>query len=201
VEIGTNINGRDLDDKAFRPLWRAIRDHDVFVLLHPPFIPVGGARVADYFLNNLIGFPVETTIAAARIMFSGLLSELPGLKCCLAHAGGFLPYQIGRMQRGFDANPLCRAHLSSPPSLLLDAFYYETLTHNDAALEFLVRTVDSRRILYGSDYPFEMFDTEGPARIKRLDGVAAADIGAILAKNGEAALGPAVARPSANESA
>jgi aminocarboxymuconate-semialdehyde decarboxylase len=198
VEIGTNVNGRDLDDPAFKPLWRAIHELDVFVLLHPALTPVGGARVGDYFLNNLVAYPADTTIAAARLMFSGLLSELPGLKCCLAHAGGFLPYQIGRMQRGFDGNPVCRKNLKTPPAEMLNVFYYDTLTHNDAALEFLVKVVDGGRILYGSDYPFEMFDGDGPARVRRLPGAAPAQLQAILRDNAEKALGmAAVAVPTA----
>ncbi len=187
VEIGTNVNGRDRPE--FRPLWKAIHELDVFVLLHPPLRPVGGERVGSYFLNNLIAYPVDTTIAAARLMFSGLLSELPGLKCCLAHAGGFLPYQIGRMQRGFDANPVCRTVLKTPPTELLNAFYYDTLTHNDAALGFLLDVVDGERVLYGSDYPFEMVDTAGPRRVTRLAGRAPGEIEAILKGNAERALG------------
>jgi aminocarboxymuconate-semialdehyde decarboxylase len=189
VEIGTNVNGRDLDHPDFRPLWKAVRDLDVFVLLHPPLRPVGGARVADYFINNLIAFPADTTIAAARMMFGGLLSEVPGLKCCLAHAGGFLPYQIGRLQRGFDANSVCRKFLHQSPVELLNAFYFDTLTHSDAALDFLLKTVDGDRILYGSDYPFEMVDIDGPQRIKRMAGLAPAQIQAILKDNAEKALG------------
>jgi aminocarboxymuconate-semialdehyde decarboxylase len=188
VEIGTNVNGRDLDGAAFLPLWRAIHDLDVFVLLHPPFAPVGDARIADYFLNNLVAYPMDTTIAATRMMFSGLLSELPGLKCCLAHAGGFLPYQIGRLQRGFRANPMCRTFLKESPERLLYAFYYDTLTHDDAALEFLLKQVGGERMLYGSDYPFEMFDVEGPQRVERIPGAAPATIRAILAENAESAL-------------
>jgi aminocarboxymuconate-semialdehyde decarboxylase len=168
-------------------LWKAIRDLDVFVLLHPPLRPIGGERVGAYFLNNLIGYPVDTTIAAARLMFSGLLSELPGLKCCLAHAGGFLPYQIGRLQLGFDANPICRTALSVAPEKLLNAFYYDTLTHNDTALEFLLNAVDAERILYGSDYPFEMYDRAGPGRVTRLPGRKQTEIEAILKGNAQRA--------------
>ena len=104
VEIGTNINGRDLDGEEFRGVWKRLAELDVFVLLHPPRHPVGMERVGDYFLNNLIAYPADTTIAAARLLFSGVLRQYPTLKCCLAHGGGFLPYQIGRFDRGF-----CRA--------------------------------------------------------------------------------------------
>lgn len=182
VEIGTNINGRDLDHPDFRPLWKRLCDLDMLVLLHPPFKPVGEGRNGDYFLNNLISFPVDTTIAAARLMFSGILDDLPGLKICLAHAGGFLPYQIGRLDRGFSAHPACSRTLSTAPSSLLDRFFYDTLTHDDAALAFLVTRVGPHRVVYGSDYPFEMLDPTGPDRVRRL-GLSVPEENAILGGN------------------
>lgn len=195
VQIVTNVNGVDLDHPNFFPLWKALRDLDVFVLLHPPLTPVGDRRVSEYFLNNLVAFPADTTIAAARLMFSGLFHDLPGLKCCLVHAGGFLPYQIGRFQRGYDANPICRQVLDVPPIKMLNAFYYDTLTHSDAALGFLLDVVDNERIMYGSDYPFEMYDIVGPERIARLPGRDRAAVDAILHENAKRALGRSVAAP------
>ena len=109
VEIGTNINGHDLDPQEFRSVWKRLAELDVFVLLHPPRLPVGAARVGDYFLNNLIAYPVDTTIAAARLLFSGVLRHYPTLKCCLAHGGGFLPYQIGRLIVGLQRTRRAKA--------------------------------------------------------------------------------------------
>jgi aminocarboxymuconate-semialdehyde decarboxylase len=168
VEIGTNINGRDLDQPDFRPLWRRLNDLDMVVLLHPPLRPVGDLRTGDFFLNNLLGYPVDTTVAAARLLFSGVFQELPELKICLAHGGGFLPYQIGRLDRGFAAHPACSKSLTVAPSDLLRAFHYDSLTHNDQALAFLLGMVGADRVVYGSDYPFEMLDASGPARIQHL---------------------------------
>jgi aminocarboxymuconate-semialdehyde decarboxylase len=183
VELGTNVNGIDLDHPDFKPLWKKIHELDVFVLLHPPFRPVGLERTGDYFLNNLISYPVDTTIAAARLLFSGLMQEFPGLKICLAHSGGFLPYQIGRMDRGFAAHPACSKFLKSAPSTLMGSFIFDTLTHSDAALSFLIDSVGTDRIVYGSDYPFEMLDPEGPKRLDRLEKLATAQRDAILSGN------------------
>lgn len=183
IELGTNINGRDLDHEDYRPLWRRIRDLDVFVLLHPPMRPVGLKRTGDYFLNNLISYPVDTTIAAARLLFSGLFEELPGLKICLAHSGGFLPYQIGRMERGYEAHPACKKSLTTSPTELLNAFIYDSLTHNDAALSFLLDVVGPDRVVYGSDYPFEMLDPRGPDRISNLAGLDQSQRANILGDN------------------
>lgn len=182
VEIGTNINGRDLDHPDFRPLWKRLRDLDVFVLLHPPFRPLGLDRTGDYFLNNLLSYPSDTTVAGARLLFSGIFDELPGLKICLAHAGGFLPYQIGRLDRGFVAHPACSRTLKRAPSELLNAFLFDTLTHNSEALGFLINMVGADRVVYGSDYPFEMLDPTGPRRVSTLANLTATQRADILGK-------------------
>jgi aminocarboxymuconate-semialdehyde decarboxylase len=188
VEIGTHINGRDLDHETLREVWRRLAELDVFVLLHPPRRPVGLERAGDYFLNNLVAYPTDTTMAAARLLFSGILRDYPGLKCCLAHGGGFLPYQIGRFDRGFAAHPACKAYLSQPPSDYLSSFYYDTLTHHTKALSYLADLVGPNRLLYGSDYPFEMMDEAGPDRVRQLDSLAANEVRDVLGGNAEALL-------------
>ena len=171
VEIGTNINGRDLDHPDFRPLWKRLHERNIFVFLHPPLRPVGLDRTGDYFLNNLISYPTDTTIAAARLIFSGILDEYPGLKICLAHSGGFLPFQIGRFDLGYAKHPACSKVLGHQPSDLLTTFIYDSLTHNSRALSFLIDTVGADNVVYGTDYPFEMVEAMGPARIETLPGL------------------------------
>lgn len=175
IELLTSVAGRDLDAQEFRPLWREITDRDVFVLLHPPRCPFEGGRSDPYFLNNLVFFPTDTTVAAAKLIFSGIMREFPTLKICLPHAGGFLPYQIGRFDHGYDVHPACRTSISELPSQYLRSFYYDTITHDDAAFRFLVDRVGSDRILYGTDYPFEMTDTTGLYRVQSLKTLSGAD--------------------------
>ena len=174
VEIGTNINGRDLDHPDFRPLWKRLHERNIFVFLHPPLRPVGLDRTGDYFLNNLISYPTDTTIAAARLVFSGILDEYPGLKIGLAHSGGFLPFQIGRFDRGYATHPACSKVLRHQPSDFLTTFVYDSLTHNSRALSFLIDTVGADSVVYGTDYPFEMLEAMGPDRIETLPGLSRA---------------------------
>jgi aminocarboxymuconate-semialdehyde decarboxylase len=188
IELGSHANGKELDHPDYRPLWKRLAELDVLVLLHPPFRPVGLDRTGDYFLNNLISFPVDTTIAASRLIFSGTLSDLPDLKICLAHAGGFLPYQIGRLDRGYAAHPACKK-ITRPPHEFLRSFYYDTLTHDDAALDYLRATVGPDRLVYGSDYPFEMLDESGTKRVWDMKGISEAEREAILGLTGRALLG------------
>jgi aminocarboxymuconate-semialdehyde decarboxylase len=191
IEMGTHVNGTDLDHPDLRSLWKRIAELNVFVLLHPPFKPVGLERTTDYFLNNLISYPTDTTIAAARLIFSGILADLPNLNICLAHGGGFLPYQIGRMDRGFAAHPACKKAITRPPSDFLRRFYFDTLTHNTGALDYLCSTVGADRLLYGSDYPFEMLDESGTARIREMKQMSAEEVAGVLGSNAGAMLAQA----------
>lgn len=194
IEMCTSINGRELDHPDFRPLWQQIADLGVLVLLHPPFKPAALERTGDYFLNNILSYPMDTTIAAARLIFSGILRDLPGLKCCLAHGGGFLPYQIGRLERGHAAHPACRKSLAESPRGYLNAFYYDTLTHDDDTLSFLHGMVGGKRLLFGTDHPFEMLDEAGPSRIHRL-GLPESEEANVLGGNALALLQPAARKP------
>jgi aminocarboxymuconate-semialdehyde decarboxylase len=189
VEIGTSINGRDLDHPDFRPLWQRLHARNIFVFLHPPLRPVGLDRTGDYFLNNLISYPTDTTIAAARLIFSGILDDLPGLKICLAHSGGFMPFEIGRFDLGFAMHPACSKTLKHPPSDLLTTFVYDSLTHNSKVLSFLIDMVGADSVVYGTDYPFEMLEAMGPARIETLPGLSRAARDDILGNNVRTLLG------------
>jgi len=183
VEIVTSVNGRDLDRPEYRPLWQELESLEVFVLLHPPLCPVGQERSDDFFLNNLVFFPADTTVAAAKLIFSGVMDDHPGLHVCLAHGGGFLPYQVGRLDKGFQVHPACQRVLTELPSQYLDRFYYDTLTHDDAALSYLVSRVGAERIMFGSDYPFEMTDDFGASRVLNLPGISTEQAEAILSGN------------------
>ncbi len=188
VQIGTSINGRDLDHPDFRPLWKRLHERNIFVFLHPPLRPVGLDRVGDYFLNNLISYPTDTTIAAARLMFSGILDDLPDLKVCLAHSGGFMPFQIGRFDRGFAVHPACNRIIKRPPSDLLSTFVYDSLTHDSRVLSFLIDMVGANSVVYGTDYPFEMLEAMGPARVEALPRLSRASRDDILGNNVRALL-------------
>jgi aminocarboxymuconate-semialdehyde decarboxylase len=171
IEMITSVAGRDLDAPEYRALWKEIADREVFVLLHPPMCPFEGDRPQSYFLNNLVFFPVDTTVAAAKLIYSGILEKHPNLKICLPHGGGFLPYQIGRLDHGFDVHPACQGAIETLPSGYLRNFYYDTITHDDAALRYLIDRVGADRVLYGTDYPFEMTDDVGTRRIRSVAGL------------------------------
>ncbi len=104
VEIATTVDGRDLDQAELDPFWAAAEELRCLVLLHP-YAPLAGVDLSRNFLDNMVGRPAETTVAVAHLIFSGVLDRYPGLVMCVVHGGGFLPYQLGRMERGHTAVP------------------------------------------------------------------------------------------------
>ncbi len=168
VQIGSNINGRYFDDPAFFPFWEAAQSLDALIFVHPTNV-VGAERMKDYNLSNLIGNPTETSLAFAKCIFGGVLERFPRLKFCLAHAGGFLPYTWGRLDRGYKAVKACQGKISRPPSEFVRFFYFDTISHSQMGLEYLVKSFGPDRVLMGSDYPFDMGDPEPRESVDRLE--------------------------------
>lgn len=167
VEIATTLGTSELDDPGLAPFWSAAEELDALVLVHPINQSVGFERLSrSYFLDNIASNPAEATVAAANLIFGGVLVKHPRLKICLTHGGGFLPYQIGRLDRGYEGKPEVTAvSVDSPPSTFLRRFYYDTVLHSPEALRFLVERVGADRVVLGSDYPFPMGDPEPVATV------------------------------------
>jgi aminocarboxymuconate-semialdehyde decarboxylase len=191
VEIGTKVADSELDDPVLEPFWSAAEELDLLVLVHPPYRSIGIDRFKRYFLDNLVSNPAEETVAAAHLIFGGVLERHTRLKICLTHGGGFLPYQIGRLDRGFEARPALTAiHLTAPPSSFLRRFYYDTIVHGSEALRFLVDRVGMDRVVLGSDFPFPLGD-QHPVRAVRAAGISDDATSAILGRNVGDAIGSA----------
>lgn len=157
VQIGTTVEHTPLDDPRFDPFFAAAAELDVPVILHPYYV---GTRpnLVDFYMTNLTGNPLETCIAASRMILSGCLDRHPALKLVLVHSGGFMPFQIGRLDHGFRVRQESRVAITSPPSTYLRRFWYDTITHASAPLAFLVNLVGADRVMFGSDLPFDMAD-------------------------------------------
>ena len=155
--IPTAIGMKDLDSPEFIPFYEAAERLGALVLIHP-IRPPGRERMGDYYLFNLIGFLVETTLAAARMIFSGTLEKYPGLKLCLSHAGGMALWIQGRFDHGLRALPACQGIIERPPSEYLKRMYFDTITHSSEALRYVIEKVGADRIMLGTDYPFAVAD-------------------------------------------
>jgi aminocarboxymuconate-semialdehyde decarboxylase len=185
--IGSNVQGRNLDDPALEPLWAEAAALGAFMIVHPMNV-AGADRLRSYYLNNLIGNPLDTTIAAACLVFGGVLERHPNLKVLLVHGGGFVPFQAGRWVHGWQVRPEPKVNVKQSPQPWIDRFYYDTILHAQPQLEFLVSSVGSARVLLGSDYPYDMGTGECVRQVKALS-IAEADKAKLLCDNALALLG------------
>jgi len=167
IELATLAPGGELADPKYRPVLRRAQELKMTIFAHPNTIGSSG-RLDCYYLTNLIGNPLETTIMVANLMFSGVLDELPRLKMLLAHGGGFAPYQIGRFVHGHKVRPETRAHTAASARELLKRFYFDTITHEPQALRYLIELVGAARIVVGTDSPFDMGDENPRATLSHL---------------------------------
>lgn len=181
VYLGTNVNGRDLSDPDFFPVFQRIEELRLPVFLHPIHV-MGAERLKPYFLYNLIGFPVDTAVAAAHLIFSGVLDRFPRLIFCLPHAGGALLSLIGRMNRGHRISEMCRK-TKHKPSAYLRRFTYDTISHDPGTLLYLIRLVGADRVMLGSDYCFEIGYDRPVEVVTRLASLSRPDQAKILGSN------------------
>lgn len=153
VEISTSIGGTELDDPRHEQFWREAERLQAVIFIHPLGTSLG-SRVSDFYLSNIIGQPLETTIALSRLIFGGVMDRFPGLKLCAAHGGGYLPSYAGRTDWGARVRPECRT--PRLPSEYLRSMYFDSLVYEPSALSHLVRQVGADRVVVGTDYPFDM---------------------------------------------
>jgi len=151
----THVNGADLDGPEYRPVFATAARLGVPLFLHPQ--NAGDvSRLQDYHLWNLIGFPMESAVAASRLVLGGVFEALPGLRVILAHGGGFFPYQLGRLDHGYAARPELQARLPRRPSEYLGSIYADSLIHDGRSLRYLTERLGPDHVVLGSDYPFDM---------------------------------------------
>jgi aminocarboxymuconate-semialdehyde decarboxylase len=167
VQVAPYFGGKKfLDDPSLDPFWAAAQEMGILILFHP-YDEQPAAGLGDYFLHNCIGYPLQTTIATVRMMFSGVFTRFPELRFRLPHAGGFLPFQIERFRHAADFRPEPRSKgFTGDPLDVLRRLYYDTVTFSPMTLRYLIDLVGADRLLLGSDYPFEMGDVDPVGTVK-----------------------------------
>jgi aminocarboxymuconate-semialdehyde decarboxylase len=155
VEIGTDVVGTDLDDPKFEPVWEALADLGIVVILHPAGF-TEGQRLTDYYLVNVIGLPLSSTLAVTRLILGGVFERHPDLRVLVVHGGGYLPFYSARTDHAFRHRPEMRKHIDRLPSEYLANLWFDSTVFAPDLLERLVRTYGADRVLMGTDYPFDM---------------------------------------------
>lgn len=164
IQIGSHIEGRNLDDPELEPLWQRAEELGAFIMIHPQK-PAGGKRTEANYFKNLIGNPLETTLAAGSLIFAGVMERYPALRIMLVHGGGYLPYQFGRFNHGWEVRPEPKRRLAVSPEASARRFLFDTLTHSEPALRYLVSEFGADRVLFGTDYPFDMGRFDGARQV------------------------------------
>ena len=159
VMLFSNVNGAALSDRCYWPLYEKAEELQAVLYIHP-INPVGVEAMTEYWLMPLIGFTFDTTLAAAKLVFSGVVEKFPGIKWILAHLGGAIPYLAERLDRGYYAFEECRKNINKPPSEYLKDFYFDTVNFDTKALQLAIDFAGAGQLLAGSDYPHQIGSLE-----------------------------------------
>jgi aminocarboxymuconate-semialdehyde decarboxylase len=188
VEILTNIAGKELSDPAFAPFWEKAEELGALVLIHPNGFTAAD-RLRRFYFNNVIGNPLETTIALHYLIFDGVLERHPNLKILAVHGGGYLPAYSGRIDHAWGARSDCQAGLPHPPTSYLKKIYVDTVVFTPHQLAELIRLFGADRVLLGTDYPYDMAEYDPIGHVLDTDGLDDGTRAALIGGNARKLLG------------
>jgi aminocarboxymuconate-semialdehyde decarboxylase len=187
LEIGNAVGEKPLDDPSFEPFFTAVQKLEMFLFVHPL---EGGGDAGDPLapiLGNVLQFTYRTTMMIERMILKGMFEQYPNLRLCLSHGGGLLAFNIWRLDHSYGLRPELKRSVPQKPSEYLRRFYFDTIVHSVAALEFLVKIVGADRVVMGTDYPMAMGDFE-PVKKLASANLTAAERELILGQNSLRAL-------------
>jgi aminocarboxymuconate-semialdehyde decarboxylase len=188
VEISTAVNDLELGAGELAPFWSAAEELGAVVFIHP-FGTTLGKRLNSHYLSNIIGQPLETTIALSHLIFGGVLDRHPGLKIVAAHGGGYLPSYCGRSNHGHAVRPEAQAMVKQSPIEYLRRIWFDTLVYDPQSLRHLIDVVGVSQLVVGSDYPFDMGHNDPRGLLAATPGLSDAERAAILGGNARSLLG------------
>jgi aminocarboxymuconate-semialdehyde decarboxylase len=187
VSINPNAQGVDYDDPGYAEFWSTVHELDVLVVLHPNGT-WDGNRLQDYYMINVVGNPMESTIATTKIVMGGVVERHPGIKILAVHGGGYLPFYMDRMDHAAANRPDVSYKITGKPSDHLKQLYFDTVVFGDG-LDYLIDRVGADHVLMGTDYPYDMGETDPVARVNRVAGISDDDKAKIIGLNAARLLG------------
>jgi aminocarboxymuconate-semialdehyde decarboxylase len=181
VYMAMHVGGKNVDEKALWPVYQRCEELGMPVLMHP-VNPLGSERMRQFHMRNLCGNPYEAGIAAASLIFGGVLDAFPRLDFMLPHAGGTFPWLIGRYDHGTQVRKELK-HMKQLPSAYLRRFYYDTVSHHPKLIRFLIDLVGADRVVVGSDYNFDMGYEQPVEFVEQVPGLTEKERKLILREN------------------
>ena len=188
IEIMTHVAGHDLAEPQFAKIWARIEELGLLVFIHSDGF-TEARRFHDHYFANVIGNPLDTTVAVHHLIFGGVLENHPGLKIVLAHGGGYLPAYSGRIDHAASARPDCCEHLKQMPTTYLKRLYFDALVYTHHQLQYLVDEYGADHIMVGTDYPADMGEVDPIGFIEGCPGLDDLQRRAILGSNAARLLG------------
>ncbi|HEX6299983.1 MAG TPA: amidohydrolase family protein [Acidimicrobiia bacterium] len=188
IEMATHIEGVEISSPGYDRFWEDVEQLGLVVFLHPTGF-TDPTRLLDHYFINTIGHPLEETICAGRLIFDGVMERHPGLKFVFAHGGGFLPLYWGRFDHAYHAREDVRQNLPKPPSEYLDMFYFDTMVFDPRQLGYLIDRYGADHMLLGTDYPYDMGESDPLGLLYSVDGFSDADRALIAGGNAVRLLG------------
>jgi aminocarboxymuconate-semialdehyde decarboxylase len=188
VQILTNVAGRELSDPGLEPFWKKAEELDALVVIHPNGF-TEAKRFERFYFNNVIGNPLETTIALHYLIFDGVLERYPDLKIFAVHGGGYLGAYPGRIDHVWGARSDAHGDLPNPPTHYLKKIYVDTVVFTPHQLEALVKFFGADRVLMGTDYPFDMAEYDPIGHVASVESLDESAKGAIMGGNARKLLG------------
>lgn len=188
VQILTNVDGQELSDPKFQPFYARAEQLGAFIMMHPNGF-THGDRLTDFYFNNVVGNPFETTLALHKLIFSGTLARFPELKLMAVHGGGYLPAYSGRIDHAWGAREDAHANLPLPPTTYLRQVYLDTVVFTYHQLAYMIELFGPDRILMGTDYPYDMAEYNPVGHIAGIDGMDETTLSQIAGGNAARLLG------------
>jgi aminocarboxymuconate-semialdehyde decarboxylase len=188
VEILTNVDGQELSDTKFRPFFARAEELGAFIMMHPNGF-THGERLTHYYFSNVLGNPLDTTLALHNLIFSGTLARFPELKLMAVHGGGYLPSYSGRIDHAWGARRDCHADLPLPPTTYLRQIYLDTVVFTYHQLAYLIDVFGPDRIVMGTDYPFDMAEYNPIGHVAGVEGMDEVTLAQIAGGNAARVLG------------
>jgi aminocarboxymuconate-semialdehyde decarboxylase len=170
LELCTNVNGVDLDHERFAPFLRRVEELELLIVFHPHGFS-HGERLADHYLINTVGMPMDSTVLVSHLIFGGVLERFPELRLCIVHGGGYLPFYPARFDHAYEVRPDVRERITRPPSTYLRQLYVDTMVFDPVTLARLIADQGDDRVLLGTDYPFDMGEDDPLGLLTRVEGL------------------------------
>ena len=188
VEISTNVNGKDLTRAGLEKFFARCEEKNIMIFIHP----IGTSyveRMDDHYFRNTIGHPLESALAVGHLVFDGYLEKYPGLKICIAHGGGYIPSYAGRFDHPYYLRDDCREVISKPPSEYIKKLYFDSVVFTEHQLRYLIETWGPDHIVMGTDYPYDMAETDPVGHVNSVQGLSEGDKALVMGKNAAELLG------------